>query len=209
MEQFALISSGDGSVSEECEYDELRKRMWEDQMKIRSIKGLMNLAGLECGDKQEHKQPSDGAQRKRMSRAQDDILKYMIKLVDACKIRDFVYRTITEKGKPIGGASENMRSWWKEKVEFDKNGPAALAKHGLETVSFPFYFGDVSHWTAAYDWNHQACLRTQGSYSVPRVHIKSKALLIVIRSSEHVDMIQTVQLSVRATKSQCKRIESL
>jgi len=82
--------------------------------------------------KSKTKKISDQALRKKMARAQNGILKYMLKLVEVCNARGFVYGIIPEKGKPVGGASENIRAWWKEKVKFDKNGPAAIAKYELE-----------------------------------------------------------------------------
>ncbi|KAJ7536959.1 hypothetical protein O6H91_12G089800 [Diphasiastrum complanatum] len=67
-----------------------------------------------------------------MSRAQDGILKYMLKMMEVCKAQGFVYGIIPEKGKPVSGASDNIRAWWKEKVRFDRNGPAAIAKYQAE-----------------------------------------------------------------------------
>lgn len=64
-----------------------------------------------------------------MSRAQDGILKYMLKMMEVCKAQGFVYGIIPEKGKPVTGASDNLREWWKDKVRFDRNGPAAIAKY--------------------------------------------------------------------------------
>ncbi|KAK2998355.1 hypothetical protein RJ639_023481 [Escallonia herrerae] len=31
--------------------------------------------------------------------------------------------------KPVNGASDNLRAWWKEKVQFDRNGLVAIAKY--------------------------------------------------------------------------------
>ncbi|MCL7051189.1 hypothetical protein MKW94_010633 [Papaver nudicaule] len=56
----------------------------------------------------------------------------MLKLMEVCKARGFVYGIIPEKGKPVSGSSDNIRAWWKEKVKFDKNGPAAIAKYEEE-----------------------------------------------------------------------------
>ncbi|KAI3949058.1 hypothetical protein MKW92_022892 [Papaver armeniacum] len=63
-----------------------------------------------------------------MSRAQDAILKYMIKTMDVCNTQGFVYGIIPQQGKPVTDSSDNLRSWWKEKVKFDKTAPAAIAK---------------------------------------------------------------------------------
>lgn len=69
-------------------------------------------------------------------------------MMEVCKAQGFVYGIIPEKGKPVSGASDNLREWWKEKVRFDRNGPAAISKYqadhlvpgeteSLEPVSTP------------------------------------------------------------------------
>ncbi|KAK4762997.1 hypothetical protein SAY86_008765 [Trapa natans] len=120
---------------EEIEADELAKRMWKDKIKLRRIKERQKIAAQQAAEKQNPKQTSDQARRKKMSRAQDGILKYMLKLMEVCKARGFVYGIIPEKGKPVGGSSDNIRAWWKEKVKFDKNGPAAIAKYEAECLA--------------------------------------------------------------------------
>lgn len=78
-----------------------------------------------------------------MSRAQDGILKYMLKMMEVCKAQGFVYGIIPEKGKPVTGASDNLRGWWKEKVRFDRNGPAAISKYQADH-SIPGHSEDCS-----------------------------------------------------------------
>ncbi|OMP04158.1 hypothetical protein COLO4_09900 [Corchorus olitorius] len=120
---------------EEIEPDELEKRMWKDRIKLKRIKERQKIAAQQAAEKQKPKSTSDQARRKKMSRAQDGILKYMLKLMEVCKARGFVYGIIPEKGKPVSGASENIRAWWKEKVKFDKNGPAAISKYEAECLA--------------------------------------------------------------------------
>ncbi|KAI8573137.1 hypothetical protein RHMOL_Rhmol01G0255600 [Rhododendron molle] len=122
---------------EEIEAEDLKMRMWRDSIKLKRIKEREKLAAQEAAEKQKlkPKQISNQAQRKKMSRAQDGILKYMLKLMEVCKARGFVYGIIPEKGKPVSGASDNVRAWWKEKVKFDKNGPLAIAKHEAEALA--------------------------------------------------------------------------
>ncbi|KAG6422348.1 hypothetical protein SASPL_118916 [Salvia splendens] len=125
-----LIEEKDVS-DEEIDAEELEKRMWKDRVRLKRIKERQKLA-------EKHKAISsttDQARRKKMARAQDGILKYMLKLMDVCKARGFVYGIIPEKGKPVSGASDNIREWWKEKVKFDRNGPAAIAKYEVECLS--------------------------------------------------------------------------
>lgn len=120
---------------EEIEYDDLERRIWKDRIKLKRIKERQKLAAQQAVEKQKPKQPSDQARRKKMSRAQDGILKYMLKLMEVCNAQGFVYGIIPEKGKPVSGASDNIRAWWKEKVKFDKNGPAAIAKYEAECLA--------------------------------------------------------------------------
>lgn len=120
---------------EEIEADDLERRMYKDRIKLKRIKERQKIAEQQAAEKQKPKQTSDQARRKKMSRAQDGILKYMLKLMEVCKARGFVYGIIPEKGKPVSGASDNIRAWWKEKVKFDKNGPAAIAKYEADCLA--------------------------------------------------------------------------
>ncbi|KAK8601929.1 hypothetical protein V6N12_051751 [Hibiscus sabdariffa] len=120
---------------EEIEADELERRMWKDRIKLKRIKEREKIEAQQAVEKQKLKKTSDQAQRKKMSRAQDGILKYMLKLMEVCKARGFVYGIIPEKGKPVSGSSDNLRAWWKEKVKFDKNGPAAIAKYEADCLA--------------------------------------------------------------------------
>ncbi|KAG8057214.1 hypothetical protein GUJ93_ZPchr0002g26333 [Zizania palustris] len=121
---------------EEIEAEELARRMWKDRVRLKRIKERQHKLALQQAelDKLKPKPISDQAMRKKMSRAQDGILKYMLKLMEVCNARGFVYGIIPDKGKPVSGASDNIRAWWKEKVKFDKNGPAAIAKYESENL---------------------------------------------------------------------------
>ena len=59
----------------------------------------------------------------------------MLKLMEVCKARSFVYGIIPKKGKPVSGASDNIRAWWKEIVKFDKKWPAAIAKYEAKCLT--------------------------------------------------------------------------
>jgi ethylene-insensitive protein 3 len=153
MEQLALIASelGDSSdldleavqnlnendvSDEEIEPEELTKRMWKDRVRLRRIKERQQRFALVQAELEKSKQKpvSDQAMRKKISRVHDGILKYMLKMMEVCNARGFVYGVIPDKGKPVSGASDNIRAWWKEKVKFDKNGPAAIAKYESENM---------------------------------------------------------------------------
>ncbi|KAK1402734.1 ETHYLENE INSENSITIVE 3-like 3 protein [Heracleum sosnowskyi] len=128
------VNIADKDVSdEEIEPEDLERRMWKDRIKLKRIKERQKIAAQQAAEQQKNKQQiTDQARRKKMARAQDGILKYMLKLMEVCKARGFVYGIIPEKGKAVSGASDNIRAWWKEKVKFDKNGPAAIVKYEAE-----------------------------------------------------------------------------
>ncbi|MCD9640409.1 Protein ETHYLENE INSENSITIVE 3 [Datura stramonium] len=132
----------DDYSDEDIDVDELEKRVWRDKMKLKRLKEMNQ--GKEDVDSAKRRQSQEQARRKKMSRAQDGILKYMLKMMEVCKAQGFVYGIIPEKGKPVSGASDNLREWWKDKVRFDRNGPAAIAKYqadhaipGMNEVSNP------------------------------------------------------------------------
>eukprot|EP00252_Welwitschia_mirabilis_P023191 TRINITY_DN6507_c0_g1_i1.p1 TRINITY_DN6507_c0_g1~~TRINITY_DN6507_c0_g1_i1.p1 ORF type:complete len:597 (-),score=109.78 TRINITY_DN6507_c0_g1_i1:313-2103(-) len=132
-----LLMKEEGYLSEDdIDVDELEKRMWKDRMLLHRLKEQQQLhqnkGTTDVTDDAKQRQSQEQARRKKMSRAQDGILKYMLKMMEVCKAQGFVYGIIPEKGKPVSGASDNLRAWWKEKVRFDRNGPAAIAKYEVE-----------------------------------------------------------------------------
>jgi len=122
----------DDYTDDEIDVDELERRMWRDKMRLKRLKEQNK--GKEGIDLAKQRQSQEQARRKKMSRAQDGILKYMLKMMEVCKAQGFVYGIIPEKGKPVTGASDNLREWWKDKVRFDRNGPAAIAKYQADNA---------------------------------------------------------------------------
>ncbi|KAL1197373.1 Protein ETHYLENE INSENSITIVE 3 [Cardamine amara subsp. amara] len=120
----------DDYTDDEIDVDELERRMWRDKMRLKRLKEQDK--GKEGVDAAKQRQSQEQARRKKMSRAQDGILKYMLKMMEVCKAQGFVYGIIPENGKPVTGASDNLREWWKDKVRFDRNGPAAITKYQAE-----------------------------------------------------------------------------
>lgn len=120
----------DEYTDDEMDVDELQRRMWRYKLRLKRLKEK-NEGEVEA-DTAKQRQSQEQARRKKMSRAQDGILKYMLKMMEVCKAQGFVYGIIPEKGKPVSGASDNLREWWKDKVRFDRNGPAAIAKYQAE-----------------------------------------------------------------------------
>ncbi|KAG0546381.1 hypothetical protein BDA96_02G442700 [Sorghum bicolor] len=119
--------------------EELERRMWRDRVRLRRLKEQQQqqISDRPSAVKQEARGGSrqEQARRKKMSRAQDGILKYMLKMMEVCNAQGFVYGIIPENGKPVTGASDNLRAWWKEKVRFDRNGPAAAAKYQADSAA--------------------------------------------------------------------------
>ncbi|ESW31626.1 hypothetical protein PHAVU_002G253900 [Phaseolus vulgaris] len=133
---------------EEINYDQLKKRMWKDRILLQKLK--------ENRPKEESDQEAkqEACRRKKMSRAQDSILKYMVKIMEVCNAQGFVYGIIPEKGKPVTGSSDSLREWWKEKVKFDQNAPTALAKfmpllqiNDLDPTSYMHLLNDLQDTT--------------------------------------------------------------
>ncbi|OIT31608.1 PREDICTED: putative ETHYLENE INSENSITIVE 3-like 4 protein [Nicotiana attenuata] len=120
---------------EEINYDDLKRRMWKDRMRIKKLiktKKEINTSTcskdlLEDDEDDDSQAKKEQSRRKKMSRAQDSVLKYMVKIMEICKGQGFVYGIVPEKGKPVTGSSDSLREWWKEKVRFEQNAPAAIA----------------------------------------------------------------------------------
>ncbi|XP_078437733.1 protein ETHYLENE-INSENSITIVE 3-like 1a [Wolffia australiana] len=129
-----LAEDDDDDSEEDIDVDELERRMWRDRLRLKRLKEQQQSKSRDLGDAAKQRQSQEQARRKKMSRAQDGILKYMLKMMEVCKAQGFVYGIIPEKGKPVSGASDNLRGWWKEKVRFDRNGPAAIAKYQADNA---------------------------------------------------------------------------
>ncbi|KAI3725795.1 hypothetical protein L1987_65588 [Smallanthus sonchifolius] len=116
---------------DDIDIEELERRMWREKMRLGRLKDEIKCkeSAVDIG---KQKQSQEQARRKKMWHAQDGILKYMLKMMEVCNAQRFVYGIIPEKGKPVTGASDNLREWWKEKVRFDRNGPAAISKYRAE-----------------------------------------------------------------------------
>ncbi|KAJ8645808.1 hypothetical protein MRB53_007556 [Persea americana] len=110
----------------EREIVDLEKRIEEDRRRLHHLKETMEEGASSSATK--NKKLQEQALRK-MSRAEDTITKYMLKLVEVCKAQGFVYGIVLENGKTVGAASENLRSWWKEEVKFEQNAPTAITEY--------------------------------------------------------------------------------
>ncbi|XP_022984791.1 putative ETHYLENE INSENSITIVE 3-like 4 protein [Cucurbita maxima] len=144
--------SGDGDEQdkeEELSYDDLKKRMWKDRQRMKQLKEKWDTEKPESAAREE------ASRRKKMARAQDSILKYMDKIMDACKAKGFVYGIVPEKGKPVTGSSESLREWWRDDVRFEQDAPLAIAQFlpkvleetGLDSESFLHMLHDLQDTT--------------------------------------------------------------
>jgi ethylene-insensitive protein 3 len=110
--------------TESVDYEELKKRMWKDKILLQRMKEKQDK-----NNEPEVQAKQEASRRKKMSRAQDSVLKYMAKIMDVCKAKGFVYGIIPEKGKPVSGSSDSLREWWKDQIRFDHSAPLAVAKY--------------------------------------------------------------------------------
>jgi ethylene-insensitive protein 3 len=83
--------------------------MWRDRLRLKRIKEQQKQK--EINERPKHKESQEQARRKKMSRALDGILKYMLKMMEVCKAQGFMYDIIPDKGKPVNGSSDSIRAW--------------------------------------------------------------------------------------------------
>ncbi|XP_021802613.1 putative ETHYLENE INSENSITIVE 3-like 4 protein [Prunus avium] len=100
--------------------------MWKDHMLLQKLKEDRKIIEEE---EAETLAKQEASRRKKMARAQDSILKYMVKIMEVCKGKGFVYGIVPEKGKPVTGSFDSLREWWKDKVRFNRNAPTAIAEY--------------------------------------------------------------------------------
>ncbi|KAJ4824829.1 hypothetical protein Tsubulata_039318, partial [Turnera subulata] len=86
---------------EDISYDELKKRMWKDRQRMQKLKEKRDNH-----EEASRQAKQEACRRKKMSRAQDSVLKYMGKIMEVCQAQGFVYGIVPEKGKPVTGSSE-------------------------------------------------------------------------------------------------------
>lgn len=139
-----LLAQEEFSDSESIQISDLKRRMWRDQMLLNRLECRADVfsaaggagpsssrplgpptAGAH-GEEEEVEAPEVRCRRKAMLRAQDGVLRHMLKMMEACNARGFVYGVINEAGEPMSGSSDSLRGWWKDNVSFDRAGPMAL-----------------------------------------------------------------------------------
>ncbi|KAJ8480561.1 hypothetical protein OPV22_024288 [Ensete ventricosum] len=122
----------DGSENEGIIYvAEVEKQMWKDQPLWKKLKQRRGKQQGGSSGALVETLAKERSRRWRMSRAQDVVLRCMLNMMQHCSARGFVYGIVPERGDPVTGSSENLRSWWKDSVAFDRNAPAAIAESTL------------------------------------------------------------------------------
>lgn len=123
-------NADDGEL-EAIDIFELETRMWRDRMLLQKLKAFRDQSKLvQSSQVIERAGPKEEAQsrRKKMARAHDGVLRYMLKMMDVCGAKGFVYGIVPESGQPISDSSESLRKWWKDGVGFDRSALAVLAQ---------------------------------------------------------------------------------
>ncbi|KAI9082245.1 hypothetical protein K1719_035682 [Acacia pycnantha] len=137
-DQLAMLEEEDDSEVEGLSAVELERKIWKHKLRLKRLReqeiNATNQEGPELVRQRQQLNSEEQARRKKMAKAQDGILRYMLKMMEVCQAQGFVYGIIPENGKPVTGASDNLRAWWKDKVRFDRNGPAAIARNRTDTL---------------------------------------------------------------------------
>ncbi|CAB4314096.1 unnamed protein product [Prunus armeniaca] len=140
------VLAEDEEEAEDISYGELKKRMWKDHMRLRKFEEDQKIIEDE-EEEADTLAKQEASRRKKMVRAQDSILKYMVKIMEVCKGKGFVYGIVPEKGKPVTGSSDSLREWWKDKVIFNRNAPTAIAEYLPALI---FEQGELDHGSYAH-----------------------------------------------------------
>jgi Ethylene insensitive 3 len=67
--------------------------------------------------------------QKKVSRHHQKILEQMLMIMEWCNAKGFVYGMVTKTSKPMTGASDSLRAWWKDDVVFDKAAPIQIEQY--------------------------------------------------------------------------------
>ena len=70
---------------EEIGYDELKRRMWKDKMLMQKLKEKGKHLDVDQSRLSSPSAKEELSRMKKMARAQDSILKYMVKIMEVCK----------------------------------------------------------------------------------------------------------------------------
>ncbi|KAK9162918.1 hypothetical protein Syun_003820 [Stephania yunnanensis] len=100
-----------GVVDDEISIEDLEKRLWRDRVHLRKLKEQQRGNTSSTSEPDEYAiAKEEQSRRRKMARAEDAILKYMVKTMEVCRAQGFVYGIILEKGKPVMGSSDNLKT---------------------------------------------------------------------------------------------------
>ena len=126
VEELEPLSPAEEEGEEDISYDDLKRRMWKDRNLMEKLKQQKRQSN-DVVSLASHR--AEASRRKKMACSQDSVLKYMMKIMEVCKAKGFVYGIVPEKGKPITGSSDSLRRWWKETVQFDQTTRNAVSDY--------------------------------------------------------------------------------
>ncbi|KAL1207116.1 Protein ETHYLENE INSENSITIVE 3 [Cardamine amara subsp. amara] len=115
---------------ETCDVDELQRRIWRQEKRLIRLK--QQRKDKENVDEQLQEEEMIKMMKMAMKTtcsAQDEISRFMFKMMEECNGKGFVYGIINENGEPVTSATDNLQDWWNDKVKFELNGPVAVARH--------------------------------------------------------------------------------
>ncbi|KAF3536734.1 hypothetical protein F2Q69_00018641 [Brassica cretica] len=126
------VEDGDeGEEEEDISYDDLKRRMWKDQNLMEKLK-QQKRDNTDVVSLSTHR--AEASRLKKMARSQDSVLKYMMKIMEVCKAKGFVYGIVPEKGKAITGSSDSLRHL---KISEDQEASGSKTKRKGDNIMEP------------------------------------------------------------------------
>jgi Ethylene insensitive 3 len=124
------------SPSRKLTREELKMKIDEYGTKIR----LYESNKADRATKEKQKASIDNnlkAHQKMVSHYHQKILDRMSMITEQCNAKGYVIGMVTETSKPMIGASDSLRAWWKGQAMFDKTAPAETELYCPENFPFP------------------------------------------------------------------------
>ncbi|AES59695.1 ethylene insensitive protein [Medicago truncatula] len=106
-------------IKKELTIEELEARICNDKMLLKKMKEERSKRDNTTSLEQRKTKTMARAQERSNSQLTHNVNRYMIKMMEVCDARGFIYGVIPHEGKPMSGSSENLRGWWKDIVKFE------------------------------------------------------------------------------------------
>ncbi|KAJ0852372.1 putative histidine--tRNA ligase transcription factor EIL family [Helianthus annuus] len=165
--------------------DELERRMRRDRMLLRWLKDQSKGKDV---DNTKQRQSQEQARRKKMSCAQDGILKYMLKMMEVCKAQGFVYGIILENWKP--GEAELISSI----VTFFKWIGITAKDVGFKISSRKVLQEVLSLYSVPEASFAKACIIIDKMGKIPMEEIKKELKLVDLSNEAIEDLLQVLSM---------------